>query len=466
MKKKTCAACGKKINSISSYCPNCGTEIVHEGVEDPKGHSVGAGGIRFLLVSLVIQVVLIILFVVFLVTESESIVGGFVMLLMIASPLLVLIASIIAIVKSKQSPQKKGRKLGTTFAVIDGILVVLICALAVVPALSQNRINYEDAIECFEDEDYYNAISALEKCKGYKDSDYLYQEAYYRLGIRAIDFENYEDAIKYFSEVIGYEDTEKHLTYAKYHAGLNLLENKDYEAAADAFEEISGYEDAEEKFLYAQYHFGTTLLENELYEEAAVAFEEISGYQDADALFELSRKTAEENKDLIEKIQGTYKFVDTGNVHYSSKLVVQEKKFYDYYDTLNTAYGTKISHVDSEKNAIYLKNSYWYILKDGKLYEYEYDDEYNELTKKYETVYKNELRCVWEKTDLNIKLSPKDPKEEPAIGMTAEQVRNSTWGSPDEINRTTTAYGIHEQWVYSNYRYIYLDDGIVTAIKD
>jgi len=57
-------------------------------------------------------------------------------------------------------------------------------------------------------------------------------------------------------------------------------------------------------------------------------------------------------------------------------------------------------------------------------------------------------------------------KKEPAIGMTEAQVRNSTWGSPEKINRTTTANRVSEQWVYAGYRYIYFDDGIVTAIQD
>ena len=55
---------------------------------------------------------------------------------------------------------------------------------------------------------------------------------------------------------------------------------------------------------------------------------------------------------------------------------------------------------------------------------------------------------------------------EPAIGMTQSEVRNSTWGSPQDINRTTTVYGVREQWCYSGYRYIYFDDGIVTSIQD
>lgn len=53
----------------------------------------------------------------------------------------------------------------------------------------------------------------------------------------------------------------------------------------------------------------------------------------------------------------------------------------------------------------------------------------------------------------------------PKIGMTAQQVRNSQWGSPKKINKTTTAFGVSEQWVYDNNRYVYLDDGIVTGIQ-
>ena len=54
---------------------------------------------------------------------------------------------------------------------------------------------------------------------------------------------------------------------------------------------------------------------------------------------------------------------------------------------------------------------------------------------------------------------------EPQIGMTAEEVRNSTWGEPQKINTTITANHTNEQWCYSNYRYVYLEDGIVTSIQ-
>lgn len=55
----------------------------------------------------------------------------------------------------------------------------------------------------------------------------------------------------------------------------------------------------------------------------------------------------------------------------------------------------------------------------------------------------------------------------PQIGMTQEEVINETgWGKPDDINRSTTKYGVEEQWVYNIYGYVYFEDGKVTAIQE
>lgn len=54
----------------------------------------------------------------------------------------------------------------------------------------------------------------------------------------------------------------------------------------------------------------------------------------------------------------------------------------------------------------------------------------------------------------------------PKIGMTANEVLNSTWGNPQKKNKTTTKYGISEQWVYSDNRYVYLNNEVVTTIQD
>jgi len=54
---------------------------------------------------------------------------------------------------------------------------------------------------------------------------------------------------------------------------------------------------------------------------------------------------------------------------------------------------------------------------------------------------------------------------DPTIGMTAHEAMTSTWGQPETKNRTVTKYGSREQWVYGEGRYLYLEDGRVTAIS-
>lgn len=54
---------------------------------------------------------------------------------------------------------------------------------------------------------------------------------------------------------------------------------------------------------------------------------------------------------------------------------------------------------------------------------------------------------------------------DPNIGMTASEVEASSWGKPKKKNITEYAWGTKEQWVYSGYRYVYLENGIVTSIQ-
>ena len=53
----------------------------------------------------------------------------------------------------------------------------------------------------------------------------------------------------------------------------------------------------------------------------------------------------------------------------------------------------------------------------------------------------------------------------PQVGMTAEEVINTSWGEPDKKNITEAYYGTHEQWVYRGKGYVYFEDGVVTAVQ-
>lgn len=61
-------------------------------------------------------------------------------------------------------------------------------------------------------------------------------------------------------------------------------------------------------------------------------------------------------------------------------------------------------------------------------------------------------------------VGPRIGRHEVWIGMTSDMARASI-GDPREINRTVTAHGIHEQWVYTG-RLLYFEDGVLTAWQD
>lgn len=57
-------------------------------------------------------------------------------------------------------------------------------------------------------------------------------------------------------------------------------------------------------------------------------------------------------------------------------------------------------------------------------------------------------------------------KPDAKIGMTKNQVRNHTnWGEPNSINKTITAQGTFEQWVYDDFQYLYFKNGKLTTIQ-
>ena len=51
------------------------------------------------------------------------------------------------------------------------------------------------------------------------------------------------------------------------------------------------------------------------------------------------------------------------------------------------------------------------------------------------------------------------------IGMSKDACKLS-WSEPDDINTSRGRWGVHEQWVYSGNRYVYFENGKLSAIQD
>jgi hypothetical protein len=53
----------------------------------------------------------------------------------------------------------------------------------------------------------------------------------------------------------------------------------------------------------------------------------------------------------------------------------------------------------------------------------------------------------------------------PKIGMTESEALDTSWGTPENKNVTTTGRHRSEQWVFPSYGYLYIEDGFLTTIQ-
>jgi hypothetical protein len=53
----------------------------------------------------------------------------------------------------------------------------------------------------------------------------------------------------------------------------------------------------------------------------------------------------------------------------------------------------------------------------------------------------------------------------PRIGMTGNQVIATCWGKPEHVNRTQTGTSTFDQYVYSDDRFLYFRDGVLTSMQ-
>ncbi|MDP4085799.1 MAG: hypothetical protein Q8934_14430 [Bacillota bacterium] len=190
--------------------------------------------------------------------------------------------------------------------------------------------------------------------------------------------------------------------------------------------------------------------------------------------------SSEVNKFRLQAIQANKPFANE-TLKYKNYIIqlINSKKFGDY--TVNSKFP---ANWENDKDLVALDFYYWALSykSTGDMDSF-YDslrripDDYNETyandIKNLKNKYAAEILELENKKDSQNSTDTQDNtdiqavnKPEPSIGMTADEVRNSTWGKPMDINKTITVYDVDEQWVYKGDRYIYLEDGIVTAIQE
>lgn len=148
-------------------------------------------------------------------------------------------------------------------------------------------------------------------------------------------------------------------------------------------------------------------------------------------------------------------------------LITQKK-----YDEAMTAFASLTKESSQEHHVLSDYNGALWSLQHG--YEDSLLSALNKIPDNYTGHFEKEIKALKKKYVSQIaeyvgtqyRVSQLQAKENPRIGMTSDEVRNSRWGNPQKINKTTTANGTREQWVYSINRYLYFEDDVLTAIQE
>lgn len=232
------------------------------------------------------------------------------------------------------------------------------------------------------------------------------------------------------------------------------------EISDDILDEILTMKDTDECKKEINYQYGLAVFKNADFSSAKDAFSDLANenYKDADKLFQES--------EIMEAVQGTWETADTSEyqrvifdgwkmcIVYKPIILLGVSNNYQYVANTGLAsiddsnfiiftddreFGTEIKFL---QNTFYLEENKLYQVLDSSL--------------QRESIKVSEDTTFPDIVEL----------EEPYIGMTAEEVRTkSTWGNPEDINTTVTTGITYEQWCYPGFKYIYLENGIVTAIQ-
>ncbi len=311
------------------------------------------------------------------------------------------------------------------------------------------------------------------------------RESRYNLGFQYLKGKEYEDAIKVFESLGNYKDSGQIALESTYTYAFNLITTKPIEAKA-IFESIKHYKDSEQMVLECMYEYARSLIKSQP-QEAKSIFEDIINYKDSSKLItkcDYSIACLEYKEGNLESAKEM--FLRLADYEESAKYLSDIEVLIPFQGTWSGSIhdviikGPQVASVfriDGGVN-VYTFNCF---VKDNTLQNgsnvndmiYKIDEDGNLLEGEY--LYDNDILVPWfkgeeyntyvKKSDSTNVPKTKEPSR-PKIGMTASQVRASSWGSPSDINSTTTKYGTREQWVYSGYRYVYFENGVVTSIQD
>lgn len=311
------------------------------------------------------------------------------------------------------------------------VAIILCLGIFIISKYINKNNEYKNAVNNYENGNYKEAYAYFSN-SDFKDSDKYFEDTllkYVNQLIEEKDFESADPLIKIIENDDERKEIEKKIAYMR---GIEAYESGAFKLAIDAFSNVSGYQDTDTYINNAKFM-------NNIQGQWILSGSAISFYKTEDYNF-AAIDISGWNATLFYCTDGddTYKEVGTNKLEISNTDQATFKTNDVEYDICFMVDSISANIVkDAHFEKLKKSNSPFYVWK-------HYGD-------------KNKL--AFYKSDIGI---PKPP----AIGMTSDEVRLSTWGEPEKINKTTYSWGTTEQWCYSDNKYVYLDNGIVTAISE
>lgn len=313
------------------------------------------------------------------------------------------------------------------------VIISFICVVIIGAVIAFIRINgqYNDAVQAYESGNYEDAYNYF-KNSSYKDSEVYYKQSLVQYTYQLIDNRYFEVADSYMQMIKDdtvRKEVEDKMTYVR---AIDAYEIGAFKVAMDLFESIPKYEDAD------KYHLRSETMDNVQGEWMLHGREIYANPNETERNFAAIK---------INGWDATLYYCTDGKVIFEKvkecKLIFFDKDGLTFKkDEIEYSIRYRVNKIAVE------------IIKDVHFEELKKSNNPYYVLRNYD---KNTL--AFEKYESGI-------PEIPSIGMTSEEVINSTWGNPEDINKDTYSWGVKEQWCYSNYRYIYFEDGIVTAISE
>lgn len=312
---------------------------------------------------------------------------------------------------------------------------------------------YESATKKFNQGSYLEAQAIFLELEDFKDSKQKVIECKYNIASEYLENKKYLESLNIFEEIKDYSDSSQKIIEATYLKAKEYYESKNYLNAIDYCKRIENYSDTSKILTDSKYQYAIQKYNDGDFTTSIEYFNQVPNYQESKSYL---------NKiEFLKKLQGTYvieEYVTLG-ITDLRKLVIKGPTIYSIFniESGRKVYKFTIDSFDLNNKTFISLYDVFFKVNGERLYTYDILDN-DKISSKVDEIFIRQSTSTYVPEQYN--------KPTPRIGMTSSEVKNSTWGSPDKINKTTTAYGVREQWVYGNGKYIYLENGIVTAIQE